>query len=767
MIEAYVSTHNDGVFELLDLNSKAKDIIMKYTQKDLQDISKVFAPYSLDFTLPSSDNNKIRLDWFGYNDVALTHESRDFKFPIKIYLHDNLHLQGLLKCKGLTTKGEFTTQFTTGMTSLKDRIGDDLLTSLPFEKIVSWKGLDIVNYMTSMQSFDVDGLSVKYFVPFSSNNRVWIYDNLKPTNETNNIAFIDSAYNNETAINTSEVSPALSYLTILNAIIKFYGIDVFLSPAVTPMLQDLFLSCTGQKYISSDYQILKITTPYDLDSALNEPAWNYKPNTYHTSGGTLANPFLRIDQRNVAASLGATSLNNYCTVKIVLNGVVTSAGNNITFILRRPSDGLIISTTPTVKVNAGVIECELKILDDTFQSKGQNIVSGWKSLYYNVEMKAEQQLTWTSCDKIVDYVSVTTLFGELPVKWSSLLNNNFSSVASSFSKLDLFRSLPTMKVTDFLTSFFKICNISIYDNDPLNDKLQWLTPSDINTIDKEYSKREVDYTEYVIEKKPAKSKEDDYDAYTFKHAASKLYANVQYENAIGSTFGDLYYPTLAERAVNKPKKELKVETNHTITGNVSISGMPNAFTFYGFDNSFAPVTEALLFFIGRTGSNETVKDISTTPIAIQNLKTDGTKESLRLDYYIPVNTDRIVNNVYKESLTWGGTTTSNKSLYKIGYESFVERLLDFKALEHKFKLELPLSEIYLNKRFQQITPYGWRLQNDIIIGENRYSIIDAEMNIENGLTNLTLYNYTASNNGLVIPPAKQYKINQYKNTQYM
>lgn len=763
MIEAYVSTHNDGVFELLDLNSKAKDIIMKYTQKDLQDISKVFAPYSLDFTLPPSDNNKIRLDWFGYNDVALTHESRDFKFPIKIYLHGNLHLQGLLKCKGLTSKGEFTAQFTTGMLSLKDRIGDDLLTSLPFENIVSWKGLDIVSYMTSIQSFDIDGLGVKYFVPFSSNNRVWIYDNLKPTNETNNIAYIDSVYNKDVAINTNEVSPALSYYTILNAIIKFYGLDVFLSPAITPMLQDLFLSCTGQKYIGSDYQILKITTAYTTAESYNFLSLNYYPNTYHTSGSTLANPFLRIDQRDLSLNGLWVSVNKYCVVKIILNGVVTGSSNNITFRLVRPSDGLVISTVSTVKPDSGVVSCELKILDTTFLSKGENIVSGWKSLYYNVEMKSEQQLTWTSCNQLITYES------SLPFTftWSSLANNNFSSVASSFSKLNLFKSLPTMKVADFLTSFFKICNISIYDNDPLNDKLQWLTPSDINTIDKEYSKREVDYTEYVIEKKPAKSKEDDYDAYTFKHATSKLYANVQYESATGSTFGDLYYPTLAERVVNKPKKELKVETNHTITGNVSINGLPNAFTFYGFDSSFAPVQEALLFFIGRTGSNETVKDISTTPVAIQNLKTDGSKESLRLDYYIPVNTDRIVNNVYKESLTWGGTTTSNKSLYKIGYESFIERLLDFKALEHKFKLELPLSEIYLNKRFQQITPYGWRLQNDVIIGENRYSIIDAEMNVENGLTNLTLYNYTASNNGLVIPPAKQYKINQYKNTQYM
>ena len=48
--EVYVSV--DGLeFTKLDLH-KDESIIMKYTQKDLQDISKIFAPYSQNFTFP-------------------------------------------------------------------------------------------------------------------------------------------------------------------------------------------------------------------------------------------------------------------------------------------------------------------------------------------------------------------------------------------------------------------------------------------------------------------------------------------------------------------------------------------------------------------------------------------------------------------------------------------------------------------------------------------------------------------------------------------
>ncbi len=761
MIEAYVSTLNDGVFNILDLGTEAKDIIMKYTQKDLQDISKVFAPYSLDFTLPPTDNNKKTLDWFGYNDASVTHTSKDFKFPIKIYAKGILHLQGFLKCKGLTVKGEFNTQFVTGMSSLKDRVGDDLISALPFEKIINWKGSDIVNYMKALQSSTVNDVAVKFFVPFSSNSRAWLYDNSLPTNTAGNIAFIDSVYNNDTAINTSEVSPALSYLTILNAIIKFYGLDVFMSLALTPALNDLYMSCTGKKSVTTDYQILRITSPYVHDTYVFN-GLNYYPNTYHTSGGTFANPFLRIDQRDLAIDGASTSLNKYCNVKITLTDVVTNAGNNISFRLVRPSDGLVMSDTITVNPTGDTVECTLKILDSTFNLKGENVVAGWKSLYYNVEIRSEQQLSWIECNKVVSYVAGFP--SGYVIHYDSNANNNFAGVSLAFSTLNLFKSLPTMKVADFLTNFFKLGNISVYDNDPLNDKLQWLTPADINTIDKEYSKRERDYTEFVIEKTPSKNKEDDYDAYSFKHYDSKLIQNTQFKDAYGQNFGDLYYPTLADRENNKPKKDLKVETSLTVTGNVSIPGLPNAFTFYGFDSSLSPVDEAVIFFIGRTGSNPTLQLIS--PVAVQNVLSDGSKQSLKAEYYIPVNVDRLVNNVYHGSLTWGGTTTPAISLFKFGYESFVQRLLDYKALEHKFKLQLPLSELYLTTRLNQITPYGWRLQNDIIIEENRYSIIDAEINEVNGLANLTLYNYTAQNNGLVIPPTPQYKINQYKYNQY-
>jgi hypothetical protein len=746
MITAYIDTFSNGDFQIIDLGDT--DVIMKDTYKDLQDISKVFSPYSLDFTLPPTDKNKKRLDWFGYNDMALSTTNTNFKFPFKIYLNDILHLSGFFACKSMTVGGDFVGKFETGMSSLKDTIGEALISDLPMKVNVLWNGSEVKKYMSSPQMTTVNGIDVTYFVPFSSNNRSWFRDASLGTNITNNIAYLNSTYNNGTAINTGEVSLALSYEAVLKSILANYNLDVLLSPSVAPLLKDIFISCTGTKVVSMDYERVKITTAYNAFGSAPDWQLNYYPHTYQTSGGTFADPYLKVQYRALSQNLAGVqykSLNQYVSITVRLTGVVTSSTNAVTATLRDLSN-VEIAKPASGQVDSGVLVIKMKIEDTTFQSLGQNDSGGWdKFLKFNLYMKSVEPISWASCEFDVEYQGIRTAGGgEIYKGWKSFNNNNFPNFGAKSSNIDLFKSLPKMKVVDFLTSFFKMFNISVFDNDPLNDKLQWLTPSDINTVDKEYSKREVDYTDYVIEKKVQKNKEDDYDAYTFKHAKSKLIANDQFEVAYGEEFGAVYYPTLPNRVGLKINKELKVETNHTITGNTSVNGMTNIFTFYGFDSSNNPVNEALIFYIERTGSNIKVIDFSSQKVAIQNVKPDGTKESLPLSQYIPVNADRKADGIYTNSLTFSGTSVSSNSLFKMGYESFVARLLDFKALEHKFKLQIPMSEIYLNKRFENATPYGWRLQNDVIIEENKYSIINGEMNVKNGMLNLSLYNYTSN-----------------------
>jgi hypothetical protein len=101
-----------------------------------------------------------------------------------------------------------------------------------------------------------------------------------------------------------------------------------------------------------------------------------------------------------------------------------------------------------------------------------------------------------------------------------LTNNNSSDVAST--NIDLFKSLPDIKCVDFLSSFFKAFNISVFDTSPNNEDLFWLTPSDIETEGQTYSKsgfRLHALCRYIYLQKSVPS---DFNYYNFKHATSKV-----------------------------------------------------------------------------------------------------------------------------------------------------------------------------------------------------------------------------------------------------
>ena len=91
-------------------------------------------------------------------------------------------------------------------------------------------------------------------------------------------------------------------------------------------------------------------------------------------------------------------------------------------------------------------------------------------------------MSWANCDYRIEfryYDGKTGLFSGKEYAtygYEYLTNNNSSDVSST--NIDLFKSLPDIKCVDFLSSFFKAFNISIYDTSPNDENLFWLTPYD-------------------------------------------------------------------------------------------------------------------------------------------------------------------------------------------------------------------------------------------------------------------------------------------------
>jgi len=85
------------------------------------------------------------------------------------------------------------------------------------------------------------------------------------------------------------------------------------------------------------------------------------------------------------------------------------------------------------------------------------------------------------------------------------------------------------------------------------------------------------------------------------------------------------------------------------------------------------------------------------------------------------------------------------NLFSKYYQSQIIRYLDPNVLSQEYTLTLPPSELYLNEATTiqggGATPVGFRLQNDIIIGETKFSILDAPIDITTGKVKMTLLNY--------------------------
>ena len=84
------------------------------------------------------------------------------------------------------------------------------------------------------------------------------------------------------------------------------------------------------------------------------------------------------------------------------------------------------------------------------------------------------------------------------------------------------------------------------------------------------------------------------------------------------------------------------------------------------------------------------------------------------------------------------------SLFLRYYEDQTKQLLDPNVLSQTFDLTLPASEIYLNDSATSGglgVPSGFRLQNDIIIGENLFTILEATIDITTGKAKIKFLNY--------------------------
>ena len=730
MVQIYIK-YKDGNYYLLDIDEK-EVINFKITSKDLNDITKIFSPFTQSFNIKATDKNKILCGFVGNEKIQRI--NNEGKFDALLYVSGFLYQSGKLSFDETDYERKeqksFKTNFASNLTGLKDLLGDMTIQELfqdstgAFDPLVriNWNKVALQAYMSSVRNVTLgNGITLKYGVPFISNKRVWTYDpnNL---NIVDNIAFkLSVPSSSVNAIALDEVRPAVSFMTIMEHLLLKIGVPVTCPIFQKPEVRDLYVSCNSEKIIS------------DTDVGYRLTGWGSLTDTGGAGG--------------VPAKWLITSVSNeiFKIKRNPINPVPNNWGNGfnltLTFSGLTPLEGTttnlrisLINAVTNIPLDVQTITNNVytfRIIDPV---SGDSMLDAFGELQIRFEILPETLCSWTSIQFQTKQRFV--LSGFTTYFYSTALNTTNSALLGG-NRLNLITTLPKMKCIDFLKSFFKTFNIQVINTGLQDGSMYWVTPENINEVNQPYSKRIVDYTPYTDIKTLTKKRGNEYNQYVFKHKDSKYY-DAQYGN--GTYFGELKYPTTPPDNA----KKFEVVTDYSILKQNAVFSNPSgvrtclAFTkdtpttLQNGGNRYKPVYEEFTLMYLK-------------PVALS-----GNDLSLELTPGQNFRLTRVLESTFKnptngKTLAFGAENIDTNSLYLNYYSDFIELLLRSNTYKSEFEVNLPPNEIFLNfsnlNQGESNIPTGFRPQNEIIIGEQRYYFLDATINTNNGKTKLTLLNF--------------------------
>jgi hypothetical protein len=733
MVQIYIKYKDDNYY-LLDIE-ESEVINLKITAKDLTDITKIFAPFTQSFNIQATDKNKILCGFFGNEKIQRI--NNEGKFDALLYVSGGFYQSGKLSFDETNyifkDQKSFKTNFASNLTGLKDLLGEITIQELfqdangAFDPLVrvNWNKTALQGYMSSVTNVTLaNGVALKHGVPFVSNKRVWTYDR-------NNLAIVDNiafklnvATNSVNAIQLDEVRPAISYMTIMEHLLLKIGVPITCPIFENPELKELMVSCNTEKLVSSTATGFHLTGWNDLQRI--EVGDTGTPIKW-----TITEPSDGVYKIKRTGSIYPNNWGGGFDLYLRFNGLTPLEGTTTNIKVS------LINTTTGVPLDVQTITNDLyifRIVDST-----QSMLDSNGELFLKFEILPLTLCSWTyiQMNAYIIIYELTSYGWDARGYYTYLSQNYTNSSLLGGNKLNLITALPKIKAIDFLKSFFKTFNISVISTGLDNQSMYWVTPENIAENNKPYSKRIVDYTPYTTIDNLTKKRGNEYNQYVFKHKDSKYYEAVYGD---GANFGELKYPTTTPAKATK----FEVVTDYSILKQSATFNNPSgaktclAFTkdtpttLTNGGNRYKPVyDEFTIMYLKPVDLNGS--DVSLELMSGQNFKLTRLLES---SFKNPTN---------GKTLAFGADGVDVNSLYLNYYKEFIELLLLPNTYKSEFEVELPPNEIFLNfsnlNQGESNIPTGFRPQNEIIIGEQRYYLLDATINTNNGKTKLTLLNF--------------------------
>ena len=694
LVEIYVQSEV-GEYQLLELFDD-ENINIKFILKDSSDLSKIYSSYSQTFTIPGYGRNREILRY--YFDTQVTRTSRRY-LKSKIYVNKELFKVGLISInEGKMKMGRsssYVINFFTSLTNLKELFGDETLSQtlkdIPYN--IEWS--DGRAYLYSQNKVTAPTFDPDVIVPLVSNKRVWTYES--GSGGVNNIRYTgtDTGVKH---IESNELRPAIPFSRIMDDIATAKGLT-FTSPLFgQDEYEKMYVWCNGDNNSNIEYDVLMSGS----FGGSNSSPWTITPvsgniiNILYNGNYTTTNTstiFFELYPIKVLS----TDYDIEISVKWINNNTNEVLKESIMGIF--PNQGGIYST----------------LLNLNALNMGINNITPFQ---IRVEITTNQYIYWDD-----GYFNFRALGADLDI--DTLVSNR---------NVDVFNLFPEIKTIDFISSFIKMFNISILE-DQTNTNIINFIPRNI------FYNEIVNYTPYVnIESfniKPTTL----YKRINFKHKTSKYKSNGDFKIGIGNReYGELQYNSNDVFL----KDEYKIETQFSIVPNRLITNTKIQ-TFYGFLNEsedsvdygklWKPNTEDFTIFY-YNGSQQ-LKDINDNNISLNFKIVEGGATLIE-----DLNTYNKVSIVYNDDpLTYTNSLGYSvevdvvdnfefkKNLFSNYYSNEISRIYNQNSRLFEYNCILPTREI---NRFS--------LDKLIIIGDRKFSIEQADINITNGKTKLTLMN---------------------------
>lgn len=716
--------------EVIDL-FKDENIQMTLKQTDIRDIAQNYTDYTQGFTVPASPkNNRIFRYWYDSNNDNQWESVSGI--PCRIDIGGVFFKKGTLKINSaqIDENGNikhYAVEFTANLKALKDKFNDTKLEQLNYLNVIplldssgnktnefNYTDTTVYNYITATSSQWLE-------FPLISTKR--LIDNF------NTIKYVNSA--TLTGITKSELRPAMQCKKIFEAIednynVKFTGDFYDLNSPLDNMY--LWLN-KNEDVVTNVAQVVGITGSI-------------------SGSASTAIQFMNTTDPN--------PMNHYMTLT-----------RNHQFVYRFGVGMTLATSTPTVPYkifiqtlvlnpDGTINEIATKNQENEGYVGSTDYLFGNNSFGFNINVtgaivgaKAGFRFAVESVGSLI--VTGYTITGAVMRYAPFSMDRKILTNTTGFSMIPRFninRSLPEMTVQDFFTSIIKMFNIVLVPiSDPI--KLSQLQTNDAYQLEyyKDYYGKvdEVDITAYT-NKAIKINKVKNFKKITFKHADSNYGTNIMYKKAQNPTreYGSL---------VSQPSFK-------TDEGDYSIESKFNVMIWRELPNTYAIDDDYQLnqTWLIADGLNEDFdKGVFNKPtIFFSNGMSNITDTSKRIGFVresattSPIQNYNIFSNVdsldilnYKTSITFSRENEfqspqgffTDRNLFSTNYSDLISGLYSPYAREYEVKAILP-KHIYTKLN----------LGSQIIIRNQRFNIVDVNINLINGESKLKLSNVIEESN---------------------